>query len=429
MKQKEYARIGLGFLFQGLVRCFDDGLREKRAWQQDLNTELNAELEKESVAQEKLIFLKHYILCLVQLYLSQNLNFLELSNDNVDLPKDPDLSEEIVQRCREFQHDARLAFSFAYMDLAMEEKGFDESLAHRIARKLISRRTLGDSQSYYLIDLPLNCYLFDSPDCAIEYISCAVQNRILTLSHYEREESKKSGNSPFVILSLYREAMNIFEQAIKNFKIGQIISEYKQDLRVRQGDDFVERQFEFKELRISFLDMRFKIFRELAKEIIDSKGAVERAQTVRIVPRTFIDNNSLSEYLEFAVGDCCYDFFKSEAGIEKSSGIITIISGQFMRILETEYSDELDRSNVSGKFDTAEYVASEYLFERYGFERSNDSIYDQYLKVKNKEYNLIVEKWRDLLGDPTIISAEGWFLKQSIVGNMEYMELKFMELP
>lgn len=435
-KTKEQKKVltGLSVLFQGLVRCFDTGMPEKKAWQQALSNALVEELTKQNIKEEDWIFFKHYVLCLVQIYLSQELSFSDFKKhaQNIELQENLEISDRDISRVAEHDKNFMLAFFLAMIEKAMEIKGVDVLVAHKVAKKIIEGRVLEQNEGHFLIDLPLNSYFFGDPGCALKYLSSAFSENLFQASRINISDLRFNNIEPVIALALYKELNNILRATITQ----PYISKSKTDipmkawLKVGEGGESID--FVKSEIRFNVSDLKIKTYRDLAHEIIDLQISSDRNIKVQLIPQYIIDNGFFLEFLEYAIDGLTYDFFEDELASIRLDKVISIVSGQFMNIFISNYSDGLEVSKIysnegaeigGGPTSISDLISKDYLRYRNGIFLSPKVIYREFLNSKNKYFPLIAKKWCNLVDDERFSKNEGWLLKQLVVGNMEYMEM------
>lgn len=417
--------IGLSILFQGLVRCFEDGMHDKRAWQQSLNNDLTEELKRENIPEEKRFLYKHYISCIIQVYLS-TINDMHKEADKFDkVTSKVNQNEKIKIRDRITNIFDIL---FENFELSMQEKGIDPDYVDDVVIRVCEGREIEKHQSHYLIDLPLNCYFFDNPFCALEFAAFASRRGIIRIPHLSKKLDIYPNGTSLLVLALYREMIVFFDAIIKITKADQIIEDLQTTITLKSQRDCFGNAKNLPFFKIPVSDLRFRIYRELAKEIIDERGNKERIEHGFFLSPELLKPKHMTGCLDYAVEGMSFDIFEAENIVKRANALVAVLSAQIMKIndhhkiiyISNEKSGE--KSDKPTKLSVADHINITYAMNKYGLKSNASSIYRQYLKLKYKKPNRITDNWNAIAYDETILDHGGWLLKQSLVGNLEYVE-------
>jgi len=429
MEGHEEAVSGLNILFQGLVRCFPEAysyrnrelLRwfndrhiDKALWQSELSDALTEKLKKYEVTEDREIFYRHYIMCLIQIYLSRSRSSQLFKYDpgNFDSESDGQISNEKARRFYEHFEKRALARTLALIKVAMEYRGIDEELSEEIAKELEGECQSVYFESWYLIDLPLNDYLFNNMSCALQLLSTCVSEGLINASKIRPREPL--AKEPLFVLVLNKEINSIIKNAIKETYI--IKSERK------NGGSF-----EFYKN-----DLKIRTIRDMASEILEPD--FDPKTLIRIFDMESFDpgKESIIKMLRYATSDVKTNVFKEGEKPINFQGIVSKLTAQFASVGEVIYEGFEWRSRTRGEnsrsfqykdTESISEIISHVVERDYGIHINSTTINDHLKDYAEGYFFPVISNWDKTLEYKSVLNHADWLFTQLLVGNLDYIDI------
>lgn len=418
---------------QVFPRVFSYRSNKFHEWLCIVNDLLSGEVDKHYFSAMQEIYFRHYVLCVVQIMLIGKLREVAASEISCDayikLEGDAFCLKEFLSGESDYVStlNASIAISVlgkSYDRIAMDF-GFDEII--KSSEKIINDIdhidfVINHIEARDVIDLPMNAYVAENPLCIIEML--------IYFHHMGVFQSNKlngvfnQGTFEHVLsLALLRE----FNEAV--FFGSSLLLERKSKENTRKqielglpGKEGIKYGRDNFEIKFDGDKLRFKHYRDMAKDIIDSK------MSVQVLPKTGLDisRDSFFEILDYSVRNHTPKAVCSEEGkFLRADGTLSLVCSFYLRS-ELEMSAAGKKSifgslaKKTGKVNAAARVSDE-IEKLFSISVSGNAIYRSFRERGDALFDSTIDGWEDVFkNNPEIINLCEWADIQMVLGNFEY---------